>query len=176
MIAKSRAELAELSAVLPSAKARSERTTVKAPVSGRVNRIFVSMGGTVAPSGPLLEFVPSEAGLLVEVAVSPKDISSVRVGQRVKVSLTAYEPSIYGTLDGEVTNISPDAIFNERTTESHFIIEVRTRASALRSQSGKRLPIGAGMVADVAFMGDRRSVLSYLLTPFTRLKDNAFRE
>ena len=27
-----------------------------------------------------------------------------------------------------------------------------------------------------SFLGDKRSVLSYLLTPFTRLRDEAFRE
>jgi adhesin transport system membrane fusion protein len=32
------------------------------------------------------------------------------------------------------------------------------------------------MVAEVALLGDKRSVLSYLLTPITRLSDNAFRE
>ncbi len=32
------------------------------------------------------------------------------------------------------------------------------------------------MVAEVNLLGDKRSVLSYLLTPITRLSETAFRE
>jgi adhesin transport system membrane fusion protein len=32
------------------------------------------------------------------------------------------------------------------------------------------------MVADVSLLGDKRSVLSYLLTPITRLSERALRE
>jgi outer membrane protein, adhesin transport system len=56
----------------------------------------------------------------------------VRMGQQAKVSLTAYDSSIYGSL--------------------------------------------RGMVADISLLGDKRSVLDYLLSPFTRLKEEAFRE
>jgi adhesin transport system membrane fusion protein len=32
------------------------------------------------------------------------------------------------------------------------------------------------MVASVSLLGDKRSVLSYILTPITRVTDEAFRE
>jgi adhesin transport system membrane fusion protein len=108
--------------------------------------------------------------------INPKDIGSVRIGQQAKVSLTAYDSSIYGSLKGKVTSISPDAVINEKTGESHYIVEVRTSAAALISKTGRKLPIGVGMVSDVALLGDRRSVLSYLLSPITRLREEAFRE
>lgn len=171
------AEYAARSSTLPTLEGRAERALVTAPVNGTINRVLVSSrGGTVAPGGPILELVPSEDGLLVEALVLPKDIASVRIGQQAKVSLTAYDSSIYGSLKGKVVAISPDAVVNEKTGESHYIVEVRTSATALISKSGRKLPIGVGMVADVALLGDKRSVLSYLLTPFTRLKEEAFRE
>ena len=73
-------------------------------------------------------------------------------------------------------SISPDAVINEKTGESHYIVEVRTTKTALVSPSGRQLPIGIGMIADIALLGDKRSVLSYLLTPFTRIKEEAFQE
>ena len=162
---------------LPTLAARAERSLVVAPVNGRVNRILVSSrGGTAQPGGPLLELVPSEDGLLIEAMVSPKDIASVRIGQSAKVSLTAYDSSIYGSLRGTVTAISPDAVLDEKSGQSHYIVEVRTTKTALVTSAGKQLPIGIGMVADIALLGDKRSILDYLLTPFTRLKDEAFRE
>jgi adhesin transport system membrane fusion protein len=108
--------------------------------------------------------------------VSPADIGSVRLGQPAKVSLTAYDSSIYGSLKGEVTAISPDAIVDEKTGQSHYVVEVRTLKKALVSPAGKSLPIGIGMIADIALLGDKRSVLDYILSPFTRLKEEAFRE
>ncbi|MBK9432377.1 HlyD family type I secretion periplasmic adaptor subunit [Sphingorhabdus sp.] len=171
------AEYAARSSTLPELEQRAERAVVTAPVKGTINRILVSTrGGTVAPGAPILELVPSEDGLLIEVMINPKDIGSVRIGQQAKVSLTAYDSSIYGSLKGKVTSISPDAVINEKTGESHYIVEVRTSAAALISKTGRKLPIGVGMVSDVALLGDRRSVLSYLLSPITRLREEAFRE
>lgn len=171
------AEYAARSSTLPALEQRAERAMVIAPVNGTINRVLVSSrGGTVAPGAPILELVPSEDGLLVEAMVSPKDIGSIRIGQQAKVSLTAYDSSIYGSLKGKVVSISPDAVVNEKTGESHYIVEVRTSETALVSKDGRNLAIGVGMVSDVALLGDKRSVLSYLLTPFTRLRDEAFRE
>ena len=171
------AEYAARSSTLPALERRAERSIVTAPVNGTVNRVFVSSrGGTVAPGAPIVELVPSEDGLLIEAMVSPKDIGSIQIGQKAKVSLTAYDSSIYGSLKGKVVSISPDAVINEKTGESHYIVEVRTSATSLVGKTGRMLPIGAGMISDVALLGDKRSVLSYLLSPFTKLREEAFRE
>ena len=171
------AEYAARSSTLPALEQRAERSIVIAPVNGTINRVLVSSrGGTVAPGAPIVELVPSEDGLLIEAMVSPKDIGSIRIGQNAKVSLTAYDSSIYGSLKGKVVSISPDAVINEKTGESHYIVEVRTSETALAGKTGRKLPIGVGMVSDVALLGDKRSVLSYLLSPFTKLREEAFRE
>jgi adhesin transport system membrane fusion protein len=46
----------------------------------------------------------------------------------------------------------------------------------LKDRSGKSLPIGTGMIADVSLLGDKRTVLEYILSPITKLKDTALRE
>ena len=84
--------------------------------------------------------------------------------------------TIYGSMDGEVITISPDATVEERTGESHYTVRVRTYADTLRDRDGHKLAIGPGMTADVNLLGDKRSILAYLLTPLTRLQETAFRE
>jgi len=74
-----------------------------------------------------------------------------------------------------VANISPDVTVNEKTGETFYTVQVRTKTNAL-IYNGRKLPIGTGMVADVSLLGDKRSVLSYLLSPITRLGERAFRE
>jgi adhesin transport system membrane fusion protein len=176
-LAAAQAEFAARRRTMPALSERVERTTVRSPVRGRVNRVLVTtVGGTVAPGAPLVEIVASEDSLVIEAMVLPQDIGSVRMGQDARVNITAYDPSVYGNLDGSVVSISPDAMQNERTGESFYIVRVRTNTNALRNAAGQPLQIGPGMQAEVNLLGDKRTILSYLLTPITRLRDTALRE
>ncbi|WP_419816747.1 HlyD family type I secretion periplasmic adaptor subunit [Glacieibacterium sp.] len=172
-----RGELAGQGVTLPALQDRLTRTELRAPIAGTINRVLVAtVGGSVRPGEPLVEIVPADDTLVVEAEVKPADIAFVHLGQRATVKLTAYDYSVYGALDGKVETISPDAIVNERTGESHFTIRIRTDSAELKAKDGTRLPIGAGMIAQVDVLGHKRSVLSYLLTPVSKLRDNAFRE
>ena len=176
-LATAQAELSTRVRTLPALSSRVDRTVIRAPVGGRVNRVLVTtVGGSVSPGQPLVELVPSREALQVEALVSPKDIGSVRIGQRAKVDITAYDPAVYGSLEGQVVTISPDAVLNERTGETYYVVRVRTGKAALNDRNGRRLPIGSGMIATVNLLGDKRSVMSYILTPITRLSETAFRE
>jgi membrane fusion protein, adhesin transport system len=176
-LATAQAELSARQRTMPALADRVARTTIRAPLSGRVNRVLVNtVGGTIRPGEPVVEIVPSELTLLIEAQVSPKDIAFVRIGQKSKVDVTAYESAIYGSLHGKVVSISPDAVLNERTGETHYLVKVRTNTNALVDKSGTKLPIGPGMIATVNLLGDKRSVLDYLLTPITRLSERALRE
>ncbi|HEV2746725.1 MAG TPA: HlyD family type I secretion periplasmic adaptor subunit [Allosphingosinicella sp.] len=175
-LAAAQAEMVALRRALPALSARVERTIVRSPLAGRVNRVLVTtVGGTVPPGGPIAEIVPSDESLLVEVQVRPADIAWVRMGQAAKVNITAYDSSVYGALDGKVVAISPDATINERTGESFYTVRVATE-DKLFDKAGKQLEIGPGMIADISLLGDKRTVLSYILSPFTRLSETALRE
>ncbi|MFZ4690320.1 MAG: HlyD family type I secretion periplasmic adaptor subunit [Polymorphobacter sp.] len=176
-LAAARAELAGQSAGLPALQTRVDRTAIRSPIAGTVQRVLVAtIGGSVAPGAPLVEVVPGGGALVVDAQVRPADIAFVHLGQRAMVRLTAYDASVYGALSGRVERISPDAVVNDRTGEGSFMVRVVTDATTLKAPDGAALPIGAGMVAEVNLLGRKRSVLSYLLGPVTRLRENAFRE
>ncbi len=182
--ARAAAELASVQADLgarrqstPALANRVYRTTVRAPVAGRINRVLVTtVGGSVSPGQPLVELVPAREQLQIEARIRPQDIGSVHINQRAHVDITAYDPAIYGSLIGKVTGISPDTVIDERTGETFYVVMVLTDKPALIDERGKLLSIGSGMVVTVNLLGDKRSVLSYILTPITRVKDTAFRE
>lgn len=176
-LAAARAEFAGQSAGLPALRTRVDRTAIRSPIAGIVQRVLVAtIGGAVAPGAPLVEVVPGGDALVIEAQVRPADIAFVHPGQRAAVKLTAYDSSVYGALDGRVERISPDAIVNERSGEGHFLVRVVTGTSALKAPDGMVMPVGAGMVAEVNFIGRKRSVLSYLLSPVSKLGENVFRE
>lgn len=172
-----RAELAGQRETLPALQDRVTRTAVLAPIAGIVHRVLVAtVGGTVKPGEPLVEIVPVNDGLVVEAQVRPQDVAFIHPGQRAVVKLTAYDYSLYGAMDGAVERISPDATVDERTGDSFYNIRVRTTSAGLQTLDGRKLPIGPGMVAEVDLLGEKRSVLSYLLSPIDKVSSNAFRE
>lgn len=176
-LAAAQAEMAARRQVMPALADKVRRAVIASPVTGRVNRVLISTpGSSVASNQPMIEVVPSADALTVEALVTPRDIASVRLGQRARINVTAYESAIYGAMDGEVTSISPDATVEERTGESHYVVRVRGDANRFRDAQGRRLAIGPGMTADVNLLGDKRSVMAYILTPITRLSENALRE
>lgn len=175
-LAAAQAEMAALRRTLPALSERVARTSVRAPLDGRINRVLVTtVGAAVTPGAPLVEIVPSNENLLVETAVRPADIGWVRMNQEAQIRITAYNSAVYGSLKGRVVAISPDATVNEKTGESFYNVRVTTNEK-LRDARGMPLEIGPGMVAEVSLLGDKRSVLQYILTPLVRMKDTAFRE
>lgn len=176
-LAAAQSEMAARQRTMPALAAKLGRSTVASPVNGRVNRVLVStVGSSIGAGQPIVEVVPSAETLTVEALVSPKDIAAVRIGQRARVNITAYESGVYGGMDGRVLTISPDATVEERTGESHYTVRVRADAQNFRDPEGRRLVIGPGMTADVNLIGDKRSIMAYILTPFTRLREEALRE
>lgn len=170
------AELNAKQSQLPALSDRVDRTIIRSPVNGVVNRVLVTtVGGTVAAGSPIAEIVPSRDSLYVEAQIKPQDIANVSLGQRALIEITAYNRTIYGTLDGIVTSISPDTVDDERSDERYYTVEIQTD-DRLLSEEGRPLEIGPGMVANVNLLGEKRSILSYIFTPITRLTETAFRD
>ena len=175
-LAQAQSEMVALRRTLPALSDRVDRTIVRSPLAGRVNRVLVTtVGGSVTAGAPIAEIVPSEENLIIEAQVRPQDIAWVRMGQDSRINITAYDSAIYGAMDGKVVAISPDATLNEKTGESFYTVRVTT-ADKLLGRDGRPLEIGPGMIADVSLIGDQRSVMEYLLAPITRLGERALRD
>ena len=118
-------EVAELAARIPALENRVERTSVKSPVDGVINRInYVTADAYISTGEVLLEIVPTGSDLIVETKVNPKDIADIIIGQDVKISLTAYDPSKFGRIDGKVLSISADAMSDKQTGEQFYLVDV----------------------------------------------------
>jgi membrane fusion protein, adhesin transport system len=172
-----RAELAGQQAGLPTLQRRVERADVRSPVSGTVQRVLVgTIGSAVNPGAALVEVVPTEGALAVAVKVRPRDIGLVHLGQPAAITVTAYDSGVYGKLKGRVVRISPDAVIDDRGGEGWYDVRIETPMRTLTGPGGRRVAVGVGMVTEVNLLGAPRTVLSYLLSPVTKLSENAFRE
>ena len=169
-------ELAELKARIPALESRVERTSVRSPVDGVINRInYVTADAYVSTGEVLLEIVPTGSDIIVETRIDPKDIAEIIVGQDVKISLTAYDPSKFGRIDGNVTSVSADAISDPQTGEQYYLVDV-SMIGSLYEDNGDEVVILPGMVASIDVLSGKRTILDYFWQPISKTKDKAFRE
>ena len=175
-LAKTKAEFSNLKGELPALQDKVARTDVRAPIAGVVNRVLVStIGGVVAPGETIVEIVPSEDSLIVEAKIRTADIGFLHIGQETKVSITAYDSSVYGSMAGIIETISPDAIEDEKTGEWFYDIKVRTNSDTLSSKRGD-LPIMPGMAAEVSVLNGKRTILAYIMKPLADIGDKALKD
>ncbi len=170
------AELAVVNETMRGATDRVTRADIRSPVDGIINKVNNNtIGGVVQAGQILMEIVPQDASLFVEVKIRPSDIAFVSPKQLALVKITAYDFSIYGGLDGEVELISADSVFDENTKENFYLVTVRTLANRLK-RGKEDLPIIPGMVASVDILTGKKSVLEYLLKPINKAKSEALTE
>lgn len=172
---KTRSELSSSRESVRVSGDKNERTAVRAPISGTVNRILVTTEGeSVKPGEPIVEIVPSESTVIVEAKVSPGDIGFVRLKQRALVKLTTYDYSIYGALEGLVSVIGSDSVTEERG-EQYYTVKIDLKKSYI--DSGKvNLMIIPGMIAQVDIVTGKRTVFQYIFSPITKAMQESFRE
>ncbi|AOB30978.1 secretion protein HylD [Bordetella sp. H567] len=146
---------------------------IRSPVRGTVKTLLANtVGGVVQPGKDIIEIVPTDDTLLLEVRIQPRDIGFLHAQQKAEVKFTAYDFSIYGGLPGVVEQINADTTTDERGN-SFYIVRVRTDRATV---GDTHLPIIPGMIAEVHILTGKRTVLQYLLKPILRAKENAFTE
>jgi adhesin transport system membrane fusion protein len=151
---------------------RVEKSQVKSPVRGRVQRLLANtIGGVVQPGKDIVEIVPLDDNLVLEAKVQPKDIAFIRPGQDATVKFTAYDFSIYGGLSAKVENISPDTVVDERGN-AFYLVRVRTT----QAHFSDKMPVIPGMTAEVDVLTGKKTVMAYLLKPVLKAKAYALRE
>lgn len=169
-------EVAELGARIPALEDRVERTTVRSPVDGVINRInYVTEDAYVNTGDILLEIVPTGSDLIVETRIDPKDIAEIIEGQNVKISLTAYDPSRFGRIDGKVISISADATTDAQAGTQYYVVDVSIDGT-LYETDGSEVSLLPGMVASIDVLSGKRTILEYFWQPIARTKDRAFKE
>lgn len=154
---------------------RLQSTRVRSPITGTVTAVYPSGVGSVVSSGEALaEIIPDSESFLIKAKLLPKDISNVFEGQIARVSFVAYDFSKYGVLEAEVEEIAQNTTQTERG-EIYYDAWVRTRENIF-AKSGIRPKIIPGMIAQVDILGEKRSVMEYILSPILQTTSKALTE
>ncbi len=174
-INKRRTERGSVREALTAGGDRVTRTEVRSPVRGSVKQILVNtVGGVVKPGEAIMDIVPMDESLLVEVRVRPQDVAFLRPGQDVMIKVSAYDFSIYGGLPGKLESISADTI-EDKKGDFYYLVKVRTGETAIR-HNDEILPIIPGMIVVADIIIGKKTVLDYILKPVMKARQNALTE
>ena len=171
------AEQSELRESLPRLEERVSRTVIRAPMEGIISRLnFRTPGGFVNTGDVMLELVPTGEALIIEAQIMPQDISRIRLEDDVRIRLSAYDSAKYGSVDGRVIRISPDAVVDERNGGmSHYLVDVAIEGE-LVLDTGEVVTFIPGMTATVDVLSGKRTVMEYIWQPIARVQELALRD
>lgn len=151
------------------------RLFVRASSDGIVHGLAVSSpGAVVSPGEPLMSIVPDDGEIVAEVRIDPADIGHLEVGQRAKVNVSGFDARRYGTIEGELTRISPTSDMAE-DGNTYFRGEVvldRTEIDGL----GQSRPLVPGMLIQADVVTGKQTMLEYLTGPLHAAVSKAFSE
>jgi len=195
-LAKAEQKANGLTQDLIKAEQKTRLQLLTAPVDGVVQQLAIhTVGGVVTPAQSLLVVVPSDSRLEIEAMVSNRDIGFVHPGQEAEIKIDTFNFTRYGLLHGQVLNVSQDAVIRDRQQDRSDDRDLGTqndtsepkgqelnysaRISLDRTQmqiDDRMVNLSPGMAVTVEIKTGSRTMLSYLLSPLLRYRQEALRE
>lgn len=153
------------------------RVEIRAPVDGQVVSLAVTaVGGVATPGQRLLDIVPEQRQLLVDVRIPPQSIDRVAAGGLAEVRLHAFAKTPDLVLPARLLSVSTDAVVDASAAQPVTYYQARL---AIEPEGLKRLGsrvLQPGMPAEVIIVTGERSLLTYLLHPFLKRVASAMKE
>lgn len=167
-LAKVEEDLAAAEQTMAQRRDQLERTQIHAPMSGTIKNVRLTTVGAVARAAEeILQLVPLEDTLIIEARVRPADIAFLKPGQAASVKIDAYDYTVYGSLDGNLTYISADTLAEDlkQGEQAYYRVQIQTKGRHFSARPKETLEIQAGMTATVEITTGRNTVLRYLIKP-----------
>jgi hemolysin D len=195
-LAKAEQKASGLTQDVIKAEQKTRLQLLTAPVDGVVQQLAIhTIGGVVTPAQSLLMIVPSDSRLEIEAMVSNRDVGFVHAGQEAEIKIDTFNFTRYGLLHGQVVTVSQDAVIRDRkqdrsddralgaqndTSEpkgQELNYTARISLDRTRMQIEDRVVnLSPGMAATVEIKTGSRTILSYLLSPLLRYRQETLRE
>src|SRR5262245_6335554 len=195
-LAKSEQKANGLTQDLVKAEQKTRLQVLTTPVDGVVQQLAIhTVGGVVTPAQALLVIVPSDSRMEIEAMVSNRDIGFVHAGQEAEIKVDTFNFTRYGLLHGQVLSVSQDAVIRDRKQDQfddHGLgtqndtsepkgqeLSYTARISLDRTRmliDDRMVNLSPGMATTVEIKTGSRTILSYLLSPLLRYRQETLRE
>ena len=167
-----------------------ENTIVRAPTSGQIQELNLRNVSQMVRLGEAIALIsPSNTPLEIRALVASGDIAKVEIGQKVQMRVSACPYPDYGTLNGTVSFISPDATMAQNNSTSSFSSSLsKGLTSAQKSEGGiynvfiqpdslvlvtgeRKCQIQSGMEGKADIISQEETVLTFILRKTRLLTD-----
>ncbi|NDC09390.1 MAG: HlyD family type I secretion periplasmic adaptor subunit [Oxalobacteraceae bacterium] len=167
-LADARRELQGLRERTSALGAELRRVKLKAPVDGQVIGLTITNGSVVSAGQKLMDVVPAEEGVVLEVRIPTHVIDRIKTGDSTDVRFSAFAHSPQLVVDGIIKSISGDVLMEQTPagTMSYYLARVEVTPEGLKQLGDRNLQ--PGMQAEVLIKTGERSLLTYLLHPLTK--------
>ena len=172
-----------------------DHSTLTSPVAGIVKILRINtVGGVLRAGDELMHISPTESAQVIEAKINPSDIGELEIGMPVSIKLDAFDFSVYGMLQGNLSYISSDTLSEAGpggSTQTYYRIQVAldpaqathpTKLAApkpLTSGPIQRLNMTSlkpGMTATLDIRTRTRTVMHYLTKPVQKAFSGALHE
>ncbi|MYN30110.1 HlyD family type I secretion periplasmic adaptor subunit [Duganella levis] len=180
-ISKRRSDLIQFEADLTKLRQLASQRELRSPVDGTLQNVEVSTIGSVLGAGQTVaKIVPSSADLIVEAVLPNEDVGFVEINQKVVIKIDGYPSHRYGSINGTVVQISPDAEdmnYSSADTDlsrktksvpsrSSVLYRIRIKPELLAiKHEGVSFPLVSGMTLVADIKTDRRRIIDFLIAP-----------
>lgn len=143
----------------------------RAATPGIVKNVrFTTPGAVLRGGDELMQIVPVDDELILEAKIRPVDIAYVKLGLPANIKFDSFDHTIYGSVHGSVSYISPDTLKEEgrNMDQTYYRVYLVIRGNPVQSHTGRQLEILPGMTAQVDIRTGSRTVMDYLLKPLKK--------
>jgi epimerase transport system membrane fusion protein len=154
------------------------RTVMKAPVDGKIKGFEVVTVGAVLPAGAtVMEIVPNEQAFKIIAEVEPNNIDVVSPGQDAEIRLSVFDNSRYfPVIYAKVDDVSADTTVDPSSKMSYYKTSLSLKPDSTSVLDREQVTLVSGMPVEVLILTGQRTLLDYLLKPFTDLLARGFNE
>ncbi|MCC6597993.1 MAG: HlyD family type I secretion periplasmic adaptor subunit [Alphaproteobacteria bacterium] len=168
------AELSQNAELVEKLKHRVARLDVRAPTDGLVKGLAVNtIGAVIQPGQTLMEIVPMDEKLVVQIKIPPQHIGHLKPGQDVQVKFSSFDFSRYGFIRGKLQQISATT-FSGANGERYYEGRIDLEKDYVGEDQGNIILPGMVVMADI--ITGRKTILDYLLKPIRNSVKTAFTE
>ncbi|MBE9013066.1 HlyD family efflux transporter periplasmic adaptor subunit [Pseudanabaenaceae cyanobacterium LEGE 13415] len=148
-----------------------DQSLVRAPISGTLLQLNLRNADQVVRSGEAIAFIaPENAPFVLKAQIAAQDIDKVKPGQSIQMRVSACPFPDYGTLNGVIKTVAPDARPASENAAATYEITMEPAQSFVGDER-RQCPLQAGMEGTVDVISRQETVVQFLLRK-TRLISN----
>lgn len=168
-------EINDLVEKLQSTREQLKRVVIRSPVDGKVHDISVfTVGGVIGAENPIMKIVPQTGAFFIDALIEPQFVDEIHARQPVRLRFSAFNQEQMPEIDGYVEGVSADTITDDANGVAFYKLRIGADLKAGLTPSDQTLM--PGMPVEAFIRTRERTLLSYLVQPFTNQITRAFRE